>query len=57
MLKAEIEACACGGKRNSTTFPRCSSRFGDAETLLDDSTRLADRAKESGVDVTPADMG
>jgi monoterpene epsilon-lactone hydrolase len=33
-------------------LPPLFIQVGDAETLLDDSTRLADRAKESGVDVT-----
>ena len=33
-------------------LPPLFIQVGNAETLLDDSTRLADRAKESGVDVT-----
>jgi monoterpene epsilon-lactone hydrolase len=33
-------------------LPPLFIQVGNAETLLDDSTRLADRAKEAGVDVT-----
>jgi acetyl esterase/lipase len=33
-------------------LPPLFIQVGDAETLLDDSTRLADRAEEAGVDVT-----
>jgi acetyl esterase/lipase len=33
-------------------LPPLFIQVGDAETLLDDSTRLADRAKQAGVDVT-----
>jgi epsilon-lactone hydrolase len=33
-------------------LPPLLIQVGDAETLLDDSTRLADRAKQAGVDVT-----
>src|SRR5271170_614959 len=35
-----------------SNLPPLFIQVGDAETLLDDSTRLADRAKQAGVDVT-----
>jgi acetyl esterase/lipase len=35
-----------------TGLPPLLIQVGDAEVLLDDSTRLADRARSAGVDVT-----